>query len=69
MKFSENRQKGSRNMERTRKCYGRNDGLTDGLTDEGHSYNLLLPCGGGLTKQANRLNQTFACNRIFLSCL
>ena len=35
MKFNENRSKGSGDMELTRKCYG----WTDGLTDEGHSYN------------------------------
>ena len=52
VKFNENRPKGSRGMRRTRKCYGRNDrltdGLTDGLIDEGHSYNPLPLGGGGL---------------------
>ena len=52
VKFNENRPKGSRGMRRTRKCYGRKDRLTDwltdGLTDEGHSYNPLPLGGGGL---------------------
>ena len=43
MKFNVNRSKGSVDMERTRKSYGRNERLTDrwtdGLTDGGHSYN------------------------------
>ena len=34
MKFHENQSKGSGDMERTLKCYGRNDGRAD----EGHSY-------------------------------
>ena len=50
MKFNENRSKGSGEMERTRTCYGRNDGRTDGLTDEGHFYNHLPLRDGGLTK-------------------
>ena len=33
MKFNEKCSKGSVNMEGTRKCYGRNDGQTDCLTD------------------------------------
>ena len=37
MKIKENRSKGSGDMERTQKCYGQNDGLRDGLTDD--SYN------------------------------
>ena len=49
MKFNENRSKGSGEMERTRTCYGR----TDGLTDEGHSYNHLPFRDGGLTKYKN----------------
>ena len=51
VKFNENRSKGSGDMERTRKCYGRNDRLMDrrdGHTDEGHSYNPLPLRGGGL---------------------
>ena len=43
MKFNENRSKGSGDMERTRKCYGR--------TDEGHSYNPHPLHGRQLTKQ------------------
>ena len=35
VKFIENQTKGSGDMERTRKCYG----WTDRLTDKGHSYN------------------------------
>ena len=35
--LNENRSKVSEDMERTRKCYGRNDGLTD----KGHYYYLL----------------------------
>ena len=48
MKFHENRSKGSGDMEHTRKCYGR----TDGMTDAGHSYNPLPLRGGGLILQA-----------------
>ena len=33
MKFYENHSKGSGDMERTRKCYGRNDGQTDRVPD------------------------------------
>ena len=55
-KFIENLSKGSGDMERTRKCYGRIagrtfgqtderiDGRTDEWTDEGHSYNPLCMC-------------------------
>ena len=38
MKFNENSMKGSGDMERTQKCYGRNNGRTD----EGHSYIITL---------------------------
>ena len=48
MKFNENNSKGSGDMGRTRKCYGWNDELTDGLTDECHSYNPYQPHGGEL---------------------
>ena len=33
MEFNVNRSKGSGDMERTRKCYGRNDGQTDERTN------------------------------------
>ena len=48
MKFKETRLKGSADMERTRKCYGRNDGLTDGRIGEGHSIYPHPLRGGGL---------------------
>ena len=44
VKFHENRSKGSGDIERTGKCYG----WTDRLTDEGHFYNPLPLRGGGL---------------------
>ena len=37
MMFNENHSKGSGDMERTQKCYGQ----IDELTDKGHSYNPL----------------------------
>ena len=40
VKFHENRSKGSGDMKRARTCYGRIQGLHDGLRDKGHSYNL-----------------------------
>ena len=41
MKLSENPPKGSGDMERTRCVTG---GMTDGLTEEGHSYNHTGQC-------------------------
>ena len=42
MKFNENCLKGSGDKEGARKCYGRTDRLTEGLTEEGQSYNPPL---------------------------
>ena len=44
VKFNVNRSKGSGDMVRTQKWYGRNDRLAD----EGHSYNPIPLRGGGL---------------------
>ena len=46
MKFHEYQSKSSGDMERTRKCYGQ----TDGLTDEGHSYNTPSASRRGINK-------------------
>ena len=48
MKFNENRSKGSGDMERTGKSYGRNVRLTDRQT-KGIPIIPLPLCGGGLT--------------------
>ena len=56
MKFNETRLKGSADMERTRKCYGRNDGLTDGRIGEGHSIYPHPLRGGGLKSKKNIVN-------------
>ena len=54
MKFNETRLKGSADMERTRKCYGRNDGLIDGRIGEGHSIYPHPLRGGGLKSKKHR---------------
>ena len=58
MKFDENCLKGSGDIERTRKCYGRNDGRGDGW----HSYTFVTSHplrGGGLTiKDAQEMPQS-----------
>ena len=46
-------------MERTQKCYGRTDRLTDRHTDEGHSYNPF-PLRRGSTAIRTRQKQSIA---------
>ena len=53
VKFNENRPKSSADIERTRNCYGQNDGRMDvgtGLTDERHSYNPPSTLWPGINK-------------------
>ena len=47
MKFNENRSKGSGDMERARKYYGRNDGRTDRLTDRQTEGIPITPSASG----------------------
>ena len=57
MKFHEYQSKGSGDMERTQNCYRLTEGLRDwridGLTEEGHSFNLLSASGWGNNTERN----------------
>ena len=57
-KFNENLSKGSGDMERTRKCYGRTDGQTKAISIISH-----LLRGGGLKKKKKNGSKNFDCNR------